>query len=275
MASYLIEPVDGPSGRYDTARYQGAAGRNWWTSDPSLQLLMRRHLGEGYSWAEPHLSRLGALMGGPIAAYAEETDRNPPRLEKYDRWGRDVSQVVMPPSFTSAREALMADNFTSPGFAATAKDNGADPAALGAARLDLPAGPGRHRAWGCASGHGRRHGGLLAERSTRPAERPRTSPARSSPTASTPRGRPTGCSPSGPAGSDLARSVEATRTTPDGPGVEALTRLQVVRLQRQRVGVRVRSLAQSPSGHVAPFLVLLGAQGAARANCAVRQRLKD
>ncbi|MFI6322718.1 acyl-CoA dehydrogenase family protein [Nonomuraea sp. NPDC050556] len=132
MADYLIEPFDG-SDRYATERYQGAVGRNWWTGDPTLQLLMRRYLGDGYAWAAPHLERLGALMGGLVATCAEETDRNPPRLERYDRWGRDVSQVVMPPSFETARRALMADNFTSPGFVADAVAHGADPRALGAA----------------------------------------------------------------------------------------------------------------------------------------------
>ncbi|MEV4805268.1 acyl-CoA dehydrogenase family protein [Nonomuraea sp. NPDC049421] len=132
MGRYLVEPFD-HSDRYATERYQGAEGRNWWRCDPTLQLLMRRRLGEGHAWAEPHLDRLGALMGGLVARSAEETDRNPPRLEKYDKWGRDVSQVVMPPSFHAARDALMADNFISPAFAEQARAHGADPAALGAA----------------------------------------------------------------------------------------------------------------------------------------------
>ncbi|MET8868325.1 acyl-CoA dehydrogenase family protein [Nonomuraea sp. NPDC004580] len=132
MGRYLVEPFD-HSDRYATERYQGAEGRNWWRCDPTLHLLMRRRLGDGYAWAEPHLDRLGALMGGLVARSAEETDRNPPRLEKYDKWGRDVSQVVMPPSFHAARDALMADNFTSPAFAEQARVHGADPAALGAA----------------------------------------------------------------------------------------------------------------------------------------------
>ena len=115
MASYLHEPVDDlPFGteakarRYATERYRGAVGRNWYTCDPSLQLLMRRHLGaDGLAWATPHLERLGALMGGPIAERAEETDRHPPRLEKYDRWGRDVSEVVMPATFEASRQDLV------------------------------------------------------------------------------------------------------------------------------------------------------------------------
>lgn len=141
MSHYLIEPADrlpfgseDKSGRYATERYQGAVGLNWWTCDPSLRLLMRRYLGEqGLAWAEPYLEEVGALMGGSVARYAEETDRNPPRLEKYDRWGRDISQVVMPASFLAARRDLLDNSLTSPRFAAEARENGADPVALGAA----------------------------------------------------------------------------------------------------------------------------------------------
>ena len=46
---------------------------------------------------------MGALMGGPIAERAELTDKNPPRLERYDRWGHDVSQVVMPATFEASK----------------------------------------------------------------------------------------------------------------------------------------------------------------------------
>ncbi|GAA3929861.1 DNA alkylation response protein [Actinomadura viridis] len=141
MASYLIEPVDrlpfgGPdkARRYATERYRGAAGLNWYTSDPTLRFLMRRHLGaDGLAWAEPRLAELGALMGGPIAERAEETDRNPPRLEKYDRWGHDVSRVVMPPSFEAARDDLVATSFIAPRFIEEARAAGVDPAPLGVA----------------------------------------------------------------------------------------------------------------------------------------------
>ena len=61
MAPYLIEPVDElpfasaeKSRRYATERYQGAVGRNWYTSDPTLQLVLLRHLGaDGLAWADP------------------------------------------------------------------------------------------------------------------------------------------------------------------------------------------------------------------------------
>ncbi len=141
MTSYLREPVDDlPFGteakarRYATERYAGAVGRNWYRCDPTLQLLMRRHLGaEGLAWAEPRLTELGALMGGPIAARADETDRHPPRLEKYDRWGRDVSEVVMPATFEASRRDLIEHNFASPAFRAEAGACGIDPAPLSAA----------------------------------------------------------------------------------------------------------------------------------------------
>src|SRR5262245_7613978 len=95
---------------------------------------MRRHLGtDGLAWATPHLTALGELMGGPIAERAEETDRNPPRLERYDRWGHEVSRVVMPPTFEASRRDLLAIGFGSPAFRQQARDAGVDPAPLNAA----------------------------------------------------------------------------------------------------------------------------------------------
>ena len=139
--TYLVEPVDElPFGteakarRYATERYRGAVGRNWYTCDPGLQFLMRRYLGAGgAAWAAPRLEALGALMGGAIAERAEETDRNPPRLERYDRWGRDVSEVVMPPTFEASRRDLIEHNFSSPVFREEARRAGVDAAPLAAA----------------------------------------------------------------------------------------------------------------------------------------------
>jgi alkylation response protein AidB-like acyl-CoA dehydrogenase len=141
MPRYLREPVDelpfasdDKARRYASERYAGAVGRNWYSCDPSLQFLMRRHLGgDGLAWASPHLERVGALMGGPIAERAELTDGDPPRLEKYDRWGRDVSRVLMPPTFEASRRDLVADNFSSPAFRDEARRGGVDSGPLAAA----------------------------------------------------------------------------------------------------------------------------------------------
>ena len=141
MGDYQTEPFDRlpfgspeKSRRYATERYNGAIGLNWWSCDPTLQFLMRVHLGEdGLRWAGPHLERVGALMGGPVASRAEATDQNPPRLEKFDRWGRDISTIVHPESFVSSKADLIRESFTSSAFLDEASRAGVKPAPLGAA----------------------------------------------------------------------------------------------------------------------------------------------
>jgi alkylation response protein AidB-like acyl-CoA dehydrogenase len=94
--------------RYQTERYRGAVGLNWYLTDPSLRFTMAYYLQpDELALAERHLTRIGELMGGPVARWAEETDRDPPRLERYDRWGHDVGHVVMPASFTQSKRAVL------------------------------------------------------------------------------------------------------------------------------------------------------------------------
>ncbi len=115
MSEYAPEAVDAlpfstpeKSQRYQTESYHGAVGLNWYRADPALQATMAYYLGpDELAVVEPHLARMGELMGGPVARWAEETDRNPPRLERYDRWGHDVSRVVMPESFTLSKRAVL------------------------------------------------------------------------------------------------------------------------------------------------------------------------
>jgi acyl-CoA dehydrogenase len=115
MSDYDVEAVDRlpfttpeKSARYRTGDYQGAVGLNWYATDPTLQATMAYYLQpDELAVAEPHLTRIGELMAGPVSRWAEETDRNPPRLERYDRWGHDVSRVVMPTSFTESRRAVL------------------------------------------------------------------------------------------------------------------------------------------------------------------------
>jgi acyl-CoA dehydrogenase len=115
MSDYDVESVDRlpfttseKSSRYRTENYQGAAGLNWYTTDPTLQATMAYYLQPAeLAFAEPHLTRSGELMAGSVSRWAEETDRNPPRLDRYDRWGHDVSRVVMPTSFNESRRAVL------------------------------------------------------------------------------------------------------------------------------------------------------------------------
>jgi acyl-CoA dehydrogenase len=116
MTQYDLEAVDRlpfstpeKSQRYRTENYRGAVGLNWYETDPTLQLTMAYYLRpDELAVAEPHLRRIGALMGGPVARWAEQTDRDPPRLQRYDRWGHDISQVIQPESFTESKAAVLA-----------------------------------------------------------------------------------------------------------------------------------------------------------------------
>src|SRR5271156_1160851 len=96
------------SQRYETDNYRGAVGLNWYRTDPTLQFTMAYYLQpDELAVVEPHLTQIGELMGGPVARWAEQTDRNPPRLERYDRWGHDVSQVIQPTSFIESKRAVL------------------------------------------------------------------------------------------------------------------------------------------------------------------------
>ncbi len=101
------------SRRYQTDHYRGAVGLKLVLLRPDaavhhgVLLAPRRIAPDELSVVEPRLESIGDLMGGPVARWAEENDPNPPRLERYDRWGHDVSRVVMPESFTRAKLAVL------------------------------------------------------------------------------------------------------------------------------------------------------------------------
>jgi alkylation response protein AidB-like acyl-CoA dehydrogenase len=120
--------------RYATERFQGATGRNWWDVDPSLQFLMRRYVGDaGLRWAEPRLSQLGALIGGPVSERADITDKHPPELRLYDKWGQECSDVIAPASFEESRRDLRELDWDSERFRSDAQRAGVEPRALVAA----------------------------------------------------------------------------------------------------------------------------------------------
>jgi acyl-CoA dehydrogenase len=103
--------------RYATERFYGATGLNWYTCDPTLQRAMRYYLTDDeFAWAEPHLVRLGELMGGPVSERAEVTDKIGPKLVKYDRWGHDISEVIIPDSAEATKRDLIERGFSGPAF---------------------------------------------------------------------------------------------------------------------------------------------------------------
>jgi alkylation response protein AidB-like acyl-CoA dehydrogenase len=103
--------------RYATERFPGAVGLNWYECDPTLQRSMKYYLSEGeFEWAQPRLNDLGELMGGPIAERAELTDKDPPQLIKYDRWGHDISEVRIAESAQATKRDLIERGFSGPRF---------------------------------------------------------------------------------------------------------------------------------------------------------------
>ena len=87
-------------------------GLNWYDADPNLQQLVERLAApDDRAFAEEQLRKMGGVIGGPIAARAEVTDKNPPRLEKYDHAGNEVNQIVHHPGAIETKRDLWESGF--------------------------------------------------------------------------------------------------------------------------------------------------------------------
>ena len=98
----------------DYATYESAIGLDWYDTDPNLRLLLDRLLPDAAdrSFAEEHVAIYGELCGGPITPHAEITDKHGPVLERYDRWGVEVDQIVHHPTWTESKADLVRAGFT-------------------------------------------------------------------------------------------------------------------------------------------------------------------
>lgn len=75
-------------------------GLNLFRADPGFQALLRLYLTpeeQAHFW--PHFDRLGALAGGDLDRWADLCDKNPPRLQHRDRFGRDVQWIEHHPAY--------------------------------------------------------------------------------------------------------------------------------------------------------------------------------
>jgi alkylation response protein AidB-like acyl-CoA dehydrogenase len=96
----------------DYARFDAAIGLNWYDVDPNLQQIIERlTLPDDRAFVERHARDMGAVMGERIAARAEVTDKNPPRLEKYDHWGIETNDVVHHPGALETKRDLWERGF--------------------------------------------------------------------------------------------------------------------------------------------------------------------
>lgn len=91
----------------DYGKFESAVGLNWYAIDPNLNALMDKYIPDSdRDWAQDTLSHWGEICGGPIARNAETIDRNPPRLERYDEWGVDQSQMVHHPAAIDSKRHI-------------------------------------------------------------------------------------------------------------------------------------------------------------------------
>lgn len=91
----------------DYRAFEQAVGFNWFTADPNLRRLVERLVPpEDRGWAEERLTKAGEVIGGPVAERAEATDKNPPRLVRWDPRGREVNQVVHHPGALETKRDL-------------------------------------------------------------------------------------------------------------------------------------------------------------------------
>ena len=105
-----MTPTD-PNG-IDYAALESAIGLNWYDADPNLrQLVERLALPEDLAFAEQQLHNMGGVIGGPVAARAEITDKHPPRLEKYDAWGNEINEIVHHQSAIDTKRDLWENGF--------------------------------------------------------------------------------------------------------------------------------------------------------------------
>ena len=105
--------------------FESAIGLNWYEADPNLQQVLQRMLEPAdLEWCEPELRKVGALCGGPVAARAEITDKHPPQLVEFDRWGERIDEVVHHPGALETKRALWNSGVSGPRLRAEAARHG-------------------------------------------------------------------------------------------------------------------------------------------------------
>jgi acyl-CoA dehydrogenase len=75
-------------------------GLDFYASDPSLKGMLQIYLAAAErQHLEPHLARLGRLVGGRLDDLAREADKTPPRLEPRTRQGEDRQSISKAPAY--------------------------------------------------------------------------------------------------------------------------------------------------------------------------------
>ena len=85
-------------------------GTNFYRTDPSLADLLSLHLPEKlFKHIEPHLDRLGGLVGGRLDECGRLADRHGPVLHPRDKFGRDVQTIEYHPAYRELENAAFGE----------------------------------------------------------------------------------------------------------------------------------------------------------------------
>ena len=85
-------------------------GSNAYRADPTLAALLKLCVApEVFACVEPHLERLGGLVGGRLDALAGSADRNPPVLHHRDRTGVDRQWIEKHPAYEEMERMAFGD----------------------------------------------------------------------------------------------------------------------------------------------------------------------
>jgi acyl-CoA dehydrogenase len=83
-----------------TSASPDSRGLDFYGSDPSLKGMLQIYLAPAErAHLEPHLERLGRLVGAELDDLAREADKMPPRLEPRTRHGEDRQRIVKAPAY--------------------------------------------------------------------------------------------------------------------------------------------------------------------------------
>src|SRR5262245_12322822 len=85
-------------------------GLDFYGSDRSLKALLGLYLtSRELAHIEPHLTRLGRLVGDKLDDLAREADKTPPRLEPRNRQGEDRQSIVKAPAYLAMERIAFGD----------------------------------------------------------------------------------------------------------------------------------------------------------------------
>ncbi|HZN94086.1 MAG TPA: acyl-CoA dehydrogenase family protein, partial [Myxococcales bacterium] len=104
---------------------------NWFASEPALQRILHRQLGEAFDRARPRLSEMGRAAANEVSQWAQVADRQGPRLVQYDREGRRIDEVEYHPAYRRMQQVAYGGGIVAAGYdPALAGEHGGRPRAL-------------------------------------------------------------------------------------------------------------------------------------------------